>query len=78
MSTEAPTLFAKATEIFIEELTTRAWNHALAMKRKVILKEDVSAAASRSEMFDFLIDILPREGDYLQVKVGRERSGRLF
>jgi hypothetical protein len=38
------------------------------MKRKVVIKEDISVAANKSEMFDFLIDLLPRESDYLKVK----------
>ena len=60
ISAEAPTLFAKACEIFIEELTLRAWTHAEENKRRTIQKSDISTAVSKSDMYDFLIDIVPR------------------
>ncbi|KAI9031374.1 hypothetical protein DFJ74DRAFT_655511 [Hyaloraphidium curvatum] len=64
ISSEAPAVLARAAEVFVEEMALRSWLHAKAMKRGVVLKEDVSAGA-RHEMFDFLIDILPRETDFL-------------
>jgi nuclear transcription factor Y, gamma len=45
----------------IEELTLRSWLYTHENRRKTIQKTDVAAGAAKSEMFDFLIDILPRE-----------------
>lgn len=36
ISAEAPLLFAKATEIFIHELTLRAWIHTEDNKRRTL------------------------------------------
>lgn len=61
ISAEAPVVFAKACEIFILELTLRAWMHTDECKRRTLQKNDVAVAVSRSDIFDFLIDIVPRE-----------------
>lgn len=61
ISAEAPILFAKAAEIFITELTMRAWIHAEENKRRTLQRSDIANAISRSDMFDFLIDIVPRD-----------------
>lgn len=61
ISAEAPIIFAKACETFITELTMRAWIHAEENKRRTLQRSDIAAALSKSDMFDFLIDIVPRE-----------------
>ncbi|KAG0300155.1 hypothetical protein BGZ98_009412 [Dissophora globulifera] len=61
ISAEAPILFSKACEIFICEMTRRAWLHAEESKRRTLQRSDVASAVSRSDQFDFLIDIVPRE-----------------
>lgn len=61
ISAEAPIIFAKACEILILELTLRSWIHTEEGKRRTLQKSDVAAAASKNDMFDFLIDIIPRE-----------------
>ncbi|KAK3821165.1 MAG: histone-fold-containing protein [Benniella sp.] len=61
ISAEAPILFSKACEIFICEITRRAWLHAEENKRRTLQRSDVASASSRSDQFDFLIDIVPRE-----------------
>ncbi|KAI1713912.1 histone-like transcription factor (CBF/NF-Y) and archaeal histone domain-containing protein [Ditylenchus destructor] len=61
ISAEAPILLAKAAELIIEELTLRSWIHTQENKRKTVQKSDIAMAVSRCEMFDFLIDIVPRE-----------------
>jgi len=65
IASEVPVLFSKACETFIAELTTRAWIIADASRRKTLSRSDVAAAISRSDMFDFLIDIVPREDSML-------------
>lgn len=54
-------MFAKACEIFILELTLRAWMHTDECKRRTLQRNDVAVAIGRSDTFDFLIDIVPRE-----------------
>jgi histone H3/H4 len=63
ISAEAPILFAKGCDIFITELTMRAWIHAEQNKRRTLQKSDIAAALQKSDMFDFLIDVVPREED---------------
>ncbi len=66
ISAEAPIVFAKACEFFIEELTLRAWTQAEENKRRTLQKSDIAAAVSKSDMYDFLIDIVPRDLETLK------------
>ncbi|EES14676.1 nuclear transcription factor Y subunit C-3 [Sorghum bicolor] len=52
---EAPLLFAKACEMFIQELTLRAWLHTEEDMRRTLQKKDVTAALASTEVFDFLV-----------------------
>lgn len=61
ISAEAPIVFARACEMFILELTLRAWNHTEENKRRTLQKNDIAAAIARTDVFDFLVDIIPRE-----------------
>ncbi|BFZ60637.1 Transcriptional activator hap5 [Saitoella coloradoensis] len=61
IAAEAPILFAKGCEVFIEELTMRAWQHAEENKRRTLQRSDIANAIQKSDMYDFLIDIVPRE-----------------
>jgi nuclear transcription factor Y gamma len=61
ISAEAPVLFAKACELFILELTLRAWMNTDEGKRRTLQRGDIAAAVTRTESFDFLIDIVPRD-----------------
>ena len=60
ISAEGPILFSKACEIFIGEVAIRAWTNTCHGKRRTVQKADVQAALNRSDMYDFLIDIVPR------------------
>jgi nuclear transcription factor Y, gamma len=68
ISAEAPILFAKGCDIFITELTMRAWIHAEENKRRTLQRSDIASALAKSDMFDFLIDIVPREEAATQAK----------
>ena len=59
ISSEAPVLFAKACEYFINELTMRSWHMAEKNKRKTLTKADVAAAVAATEVWDFLADTVP-------------------
>lgn len=58
---EAPLLFAKACEYFIQELTMRAWVHTEESRRRTLQRSDIAQAIANYDQFDFLIDIVPRE-----------------
>ncbi|GJN15849.1 hypothetical protein PR202_gb02793 [Eleusine coracana subsp. coracana] len=61
IAAEAPVVFARACEMFILELTHRGWAHAEENKRRTLQKSDIAAAVARTEVFDFLVDIVPRD-----------------
>ena len=46
ISAEAPVLFGRACELFIQELTIRAWAAAGEVKRKTLQRSDVATAIS--------------------------------
>jgi len=60
VASEVPVLFSMITEKFIEEFTLRAWINTEENKRRILQKSDLTAAVKTSEMFDFLIYIVPR------------------
>ena len=61
ISAEAPVLFSKAAEMFIHELTMRAWIHTEDNKRRTLQRNDIAMAITKYDQFDFLIDIVPRD-----------------
>lgn len=61
ISAEAPMLFSKAAELFIHELTLRAWVHTEDNKRRTLQRNDIAMAITKYDQFDFLIDIVPRD-----------------
>lgn len=61
ISAEAPVLFAKAAEIFITEISLRAWIHTEDNKRRTLQRNDIAMAITKYDQFDFLIDIVPRD-----------------
>ena len=48
------------------QLTLRAWMHAEENKRRTLQKSDIATAVSKSDMYDFLIDIVPRDIDLIK------------
>ncbi len=72
ISAEAPVLFAKACELFIMDLTLRAWaypDHGAGQeysghgpppaKRRTLQRNDIACAIQHSELLDFLHEIMP-------------------
>ena len=52
-------MFAKACELFIMELTLRSWDAADDdVKRKTLQRSDVAAAVRKTEVFDFMEDVV--------------------
>lgn len=77
ISAEAPVIFARACEMFILELTLRSWNHTEENKRRTLQKNDIAAAITRTDIFDFLVDIVPREDLKDEVLASIPRAGNL-
>jgi len=61
IAADAPILFCKACEIFIAEITARAFIVADTDKRRTLSRSDIAKAIGKSDQFDFLIDIVPRD-----------------
>lgn len=61
ISAEAPVVFSKACELFILELTLRSWMNTEENKRRTLQKNDIASAITRTDIFDFLVDIVPRD-----------------
>ena len=59
ISAEAPVLFAKACEMFVLEVSLRAWFASEKSKRKTLQKEDIDCAIRQTEIFDFLAGLQP-------------------
>ncbi|KAH3697728.1 hypothetical protein DPMN_085238 [Dreissena polymorpha] len=77
ISAEAPVLFSKACEIFISEISMRAWVHTEDNKRRTLQRNDIAMAISKFDQFDFLIDIVPREDIKPSKRQDEPRSGVL-
>lgn len=61
ISAEAPVIFSKACEMFILDLTLRSWLNTEENKRRTLQKNDIAAAILRTDVFDFLVDVIPRD-----------------
>lgn len=75
ISAEAPMIFAKACEMFVLELTLRSWMHTEENKRRTLQKNDIPAAITRTDIYDFLVDIIPRD-EMKEGGVGVPRAGQ--
>lgn len=61
ISAETPALFSKACELFIIELTHRAWIHTEEGKRRILQRNHITACINKTDIFDFLQDLVLRE-----------------
>ncbi|PKU64632.1 Nuclear transcription factor Y subunit C-3 [Dendrobium catenatum] len=61
IAAEVLVVFACACEMFILELTHRGWAHAKENKRWTLQKNDIATVITRTDIFDFLMDIVLRE-----------------
>jgi nuclear transcription factor Y gamma len=68
ISAETPGLFAKACEMFIIELTYRAWFYTEENKRRTLQKSDVAMAVVKTDILDFLVSVLPKGSLEVQPK----------
>lgn len=61
ISAETPVLFSKACELFVMELSVRAWMHTQLNNRKTLQRNDVAFAIRDHSLLAFLNDIVPLE-----------------
>ncbi|CAK7344229.1 unnamed protein product [Dovyalis caffra] len=59
ISSETPILFSKACELFILELTLRAWLQTTDCKRRTLQRCDISRAIRQENMLNFLNRVVP-------------------
>ncbi|KAK7324130.1 hypothetical protein VNO77_27652 [Canavalia gladiata] len=81
ISADASVLFSKACEMFIKELSLRSWFHAEENRRRTLHRSDIATAVSHNEVFDFLVDTVPRDNTmehdiYSGIQGGRTNIAR--
>jgi len=60
-------LCLQACEMFILELTLRSWSHSEENKRRTLQRNDIAAAITRTDVFDFLVRRHSLADDFLRV-----------
>jgi hypothetical protein len=75
IATEVPFLMGHLVDLFLFELSTRAWAHANKEHRRTIQENDLVNAVFQSHVFDFLIDLVPKESIPTYRRVNRPRPG---
>ncbi|KAA8530602.1 hypothetical protein F0562_005311 [Nyssa sinensis] len=58
ISADTPILFSKACELFILELTLRAWLHTEESRRRTLQRCDIARAIRHDDLLDFLVDFV--------------------
>ncbi|ELA42252.1 uncharacterized protein VICG_00651 [Vittaforma corneae ATCC 50505] len=73
VAAEVPILFSLITEVFIQELTVRAWMSTEDGRRKILQSNDINFAVKTSSMYDFLTYIVPSNG-YVSSSYGGDKE----
>ncbi|KAL3378162.1 hypothetical protein AABB24_004201 [Solanum stoloniferum] len=74
VSAHSTVLLSKAIEMFIMELTLRAWMQADQGKCQTLKRYDFARAIRDEELFDFLSDIVPLQTSKCQFQVQKEEN----
>ncbi|KAJ4837073.1 hypothetical protein Tsubulata_008450 [Turnera subulata] len=74
ISGEAPIVFSKACELFIEDLTQRSWMVAMQGKKRTLHKEDVISAVVATDVFDFLVNLVSNSSHSMCNLEGRDHG----
>ncbi|KAJ0963799.1 hypothetical protein J5N97_028921 [Dioscorea zingiberensis] len=74
ISGEAPIVFSKACELFIQELTMRSWMITLQGKRRTLHKEDIATAVRATDIFDFLVEMVSEAQSHCPVPESTSQS----
>lgn len=67
--------FSSLFQVFIADLTSRSYIHATSHRRRTVQRSDVVAAVTGSNLFDFLVDIVPRGYEGGKAKKDPTRGG---
>uniref|UniRef100_A0A803PLB9 Transcription factor CBF/NF-Y/archaeal histone domain-containing protein n=1 Tax=Cannabis sativa TaxID=3483 RepID=A0A803PLB9_CANSA len=82
ISGEAPIVFAKACELFIQQLTHKSWTLTLQSKRRILHKHDVASAVLATDLFDFLLPLVISDSDFedevLDLEVKPKVKSKIF
>lgn len=70
---EAPVLFAKACELFILDLTQRSFDFTKHTDRRNLTKEDIYKTVGKTDIFDFLEEILKEREEKLLRKAAKSK-----
>lgn len=65
LSSRSLTLGGIRKKVFIAEITARAFIVADSNKRRTLSRADIAKALSKSDQFDFLIDVVPRDEPFV-------------
>ncbi|ORD99241.1 NFYC [Hepatospora eriocheir] len=65
VSQEVPYIFGIAAQVFIEEITIRAWIYTKESNRKIITADDVIKALKNTSKYDFLYFLLIEDNQKL-------------
>ncbi|KAH0451327.1 hypothetical protein IEQ34_018626 [Dendrobium chrysotoxum] len=74
ISCEAPLVFAKACELFIQQLTVRSYKVSVQANKRTLQKDDIVTAVKATDVFDFLMDMVSASVADDCVKPTRERT----
>ncbi|CAL5097891.1 unnamed protein product [Urochloa decumbens] len=69
MRTDSPSFLAKACELFVQELTFRAWMCANSHGRRIILGSDIAEAVASIKTYGFLNNVLRSELNRIKPEV---------
>ena len=64
VSADTPIVFSKACELFILELTVRAWLQTEKSRRRTIQPFDIAQAVRLDDHLDFLVDVAPLDQEH--------------
>ncbi|CAN6326090.1 unnamed protein product [Urochloa humidicola] len=71
MRTDSPSFLTKACELFVQELSFRAWMCANSHGRRIILGSDIAEAIASINSHDFLNNILGSEFNHIKPEVAQ-------
>lgn len=74
VASEVPIIFSLLAELFVEELTVRAWIHTDESRRRILQKSDINAAIKSSQMYDFLIHVVSSNANFDNLNFSQGRS----
>ncbi|CAN6353164.1 unnamed protein product [Urochloa humidicola] len=72
MRTDSPSFLTKACELFVQELSFRAWMCANSHARRIILGSDIAEAIASIKSYGFLNNVLRSEFNHIKPEVAHQ------